>query len=301
MPLNLDAVGTVGEPAERSWTSKDALLYALAVGAGYPDPLAELAFTTENSREVTQQVLPTFAVLLGAGAGGVMRSVGPFDRAMLVHAEQGVELHRPVPPEGTVTVTGRLADIVDKRSGALVVTESHAVDTATGDPAFTTRSAMFIRGEGGFAAAGTAGASGGDGARRSSADVPAVPWPPERPPDHRVTYTTLPHQALLYRLCGDRNPLHSDPAFAARAGFERPILHGLCTYGFTGRALLHALCGGDPARLGSMSGRFTRPVLPGATLTVDIWVDGEGEGGAGFRTTTEDGTTVLDRGRCTYR
>jgi acyl dehydratase len=292
MPLDLSAIGTAGEPVERSWSSNDALLYAVAVGAGYPDPLDELAFTTENSRGVDQQVLPTFAVLLGMGAGGIMRSIGSFDRAMLVHAEQSVEIHQPLRPEGSVTVAGRLVDILDKRSGALVVTESQAVDTASGEPAFTTTAGMFIRGEGGFA--GEPGAGG----PHSGAAAPGTS-PPERAPDHVVSYDTLPHQALLYRLCGDRNPLHSDPAFAALGGFDRPILHGLCTYGFTGRALLHALCGSDAARLRSMSGRFSRPVLPGATLTVDIWVDPTGDA-ASFRTTTDDGTTVLDRGRCTY-
>jgi acyl dehydratase len=108
----------------------------------------------------------------------------------------------------------------------------------------------------------------------------------------------LANQALIYRLCGDRNPLHSDPTFAASGGFDRPILHGLCTYGFTGRALLHALCESDPNRFKSMFGRFTRPVLPGASLTVDIWVD-SGGGGASFRTTS-DGVVVIDRGRCTF-
>ena len=109
---------------------------------------------------------------------------------------------------------------------------------------------------------------------------------------------TRPEQALLYRLSGDRNPLHADPGFAARGGFRRPILHGLCTYGFTGRALLHTLCGSDPARFLSMFGRFTRPVLPGDTLVVSIWRDGEGT--ALFRTATEDGTVVIDRGQMQF-
>lgn len=290
MALNLDAIGTVGDPVERSWTSKDALLYAVGVGAGYPDPLGELPFTTENSRGIDQQVLPTFGVLLGAGGGSVLRSIGTFNPAMLVHAEQAIELHRPLAPEGTLRVTGRLTDIVDKRSGALVVTEAEGVDAASGEAVLTTRSSVFIRGEGGF---GTDG-----GGERSGAAAPAAPAVPDRAPDHSVTYQTLPHQALVYRLSGDRNPLHSDPAFAELAGFDRPILHGLCTYGFTGRALLHLLCGSDPARFRSMDGRFTKPVLPGQALTVDVWVDGEGT--ATFRTSA-DGEVVIDRGRCTYR
>lgn len=286
MPLNLSAIGSVGDPTERTWTSKDALLYAVAVGAGSPDVTDELSFTTENSHGVTQQVLPTFVVLLGAGGG--FRNIGTFNPAMLVHAEQAIELHAPLPVEGRVTVTGELVDILDKRSGALIVSESRAVDAATGDPIFTARSAAFIRGEGGFAG------EGGSTPRRPAPEPPPIP---ERAPDHEVTFQTLPTQALLYRLCGDRNPLHSDPTFAARAGFDRPILHGLCTYGFAGRALLRALCDGDPSRFRSMAGRFTSPVFPGESLTTSMWVDGDV---AAFRTTSSSGAVVIDRGRCTF-
>jgi acyl dehydratase len=121
------------------------------------------------------------------------------------------------------------------------------------------------------------------------------PWSrPEREPDHRVVYRTRPDQALLYRLSGDRNPLHSDPAFAARGGFDRPILHGLCTYGFTGRALLHTVCGSDPGRFHSMYGRFSRPVFPGDVLVVNLWRDGDDR--TLFQTETQDGTVVIDRG-----
>jgi acyl dehydratase len=114
-----------------------------------------------------------------------------------------------------------------------------------------------------------------------------------------VTVPTRPEQALLYRLCGDRNPLHSDPAFAARGGFSRPILHGLCTYGFTGRVLLHEVCGSDPERFAFMSGRFSRPVLPGESLVVSIWAGADGT--AQFQTAKEDGTVVIDRGTLRYR
>jgi len=290
MALNLDAIGTVGEPVERTWSSRDTLLYAVAVGAGQPDSFSELPFTTENSRGIDQQVLPTFGVLVGGAGAGVLRSIGSFDPAMLVHAEQSIELLAPLPPDGKVVVGGSLVDIADKRSGALVVVEGTGADAATGAPVLRTRAGFFIRGEGGFAA--DAGPSG-------TSPTPSAPSLPEREPDHAVTYPTLPHQALLYRLCGDRNPLHSDPAFAAAAGFDRPILHGLCTYGFTGRALLHTLCGSDPARFRSMAGRFTRPVLPGQALTVQMWLD-EADGGASFRTVTEDGTVVVDRGRCAF-
>jgi acyl dehydratase len=121
--------------------------------------------------------------------------------------------------------------------------------------------------------------------------------PPEREPDEVVTYQTRPDQALTYRLSGDRNPLHSDPKFAAMGGFDRPILHGLCTYGFTGRALLHALCGSDPARFKSMEGRFSSPVMPGEALTVKMWKDGDS---AVFQTSGDDGRVVIDAGLCTF-
>ena len=287
MPLDHSLVGVPTEPQERSWTSKDALLYAVGLGAGLGDPLAELEFTTENSEGVTQQVLPTFGVLVAQPR--TSRRLGEFDRALLVHAEQAFELHRPLPVEGTVRTVSTVTGIYDKRSGALVATESVAVDAATGEKLVTSRSGVFIRGEGGFG--GERGP--GDGWRR-----------PDRAPDHRVVQPTRPEQALLYRLSGDRNPLHADPKFAARGGFSRPILHGLCTYGVTGRALLHTLCGSDPARFASMSGRFTRPVLPGDTLVVSVWLPDDGPAGAGtafFQTATEDGTVVIDRGQMQFR
>lgn len=291
MPLDHSLVGVAGEPCERSWTSTDALLYAVGVGAGLGDPLQELEFTTENSEGIEQRVLPTFGVLLAQTTGG--RSLGDFDRANLVHAEQAFELHRPLPVQGTLRTTSTVTGIYDKGSGALVATENAAVDAATGEPVVTSRAGIFIRGEGGF---------GGDRG-------PREPWRrPVGEPDHRVVLETRPEQALVYRLSGDRNPLHADPKFAARGGFSRPILHGLCTYGFTGRALLHALCGSDPARFRSMSGRFSRPVLPGDSLVVSIWrtqPDGDtasgadtgpGEGTAIFQTATESGDIVIDRG-----
>jgi acyl dehydratase len=285
MPLDLSAVGRTSEPYERSWTSADALLYALGVGAGQQDPLRELEFTTENSDGVDQQVLPTFGIVLAqAGSTRERVAIGDFDPAMLVHAEQAVTLHRPLPVEGALRVTGTVTGIYDKGKGALVVTESTGVSPFTGEKLVTTRSSAFIRGEGGFG-----------GSRGPAADWTA----PDRAPDHKVTYPTRADQALLYRLSGDRNPLHSDPAFAARAGFDRPILHGLCTYGVTGRALLHTLCGSDPARFGSMAGRFSRPVYPGDELTVSVWVTGPGE--ALFQTSTADGTVVIDHGRAGFR
>jgi acyl dehydratase len=271
------------EPHRRSWDSKDALLYAVGVGAGLGDPLQELEFTTENSEGIEQQVLPTYAVLIAQAP--MTRSLGDFDRAMLVHAEQYFELHRPLPVAGTVSTTSTVTGIYDKGSGALVVTENVAVDAATGEPLVTSRSGAFIRGQGGF------------GGPRST----DPPWQlPDRAPDHQVVRETRPEQALLYRLSGDRNPLHVDPKFAARGGFSQPILHGLCTYGVTGRALLRVLCDGDPARFRSMSGRFTRPVLPGEPLTISIWRQEDGDT-ALFQTARTDGEVVIDRGRVQIR
>ncbi|GLW08331.1 dehydrogenase [Microtetraspora sp. NBRC 13810] len=281
MPFDHDVIGVESEPCERSWTSRDTLLYAVGVGAGLGDPLQELPFTTENTAGVRQRVLPTFAVLAAQARTG--RSLGDFDPAMLVHAEQAFTLHRELPAEGGVRTTSKVTGIYDKGSGALVVIEATAVDPATGEPMITSRSSAFIRGEGGF---------GGDRGPKDDWTLPG------REPDHEVTYRTRPEQALLYRLSGDRNPLHTDPSFAARAGFRRPILHGLCTYGITGRALLHTLAGSDPARFASMSGRFSRPVLPGESLTVSMWVDGDT---ALFRTAKEDGTVVIDNGRAVIR
>jgi acyl dehydratase len=279
VPLNLDAVGAASEPVERTWSSTDCILYALGVGAGALDAGGfELEFTTENSAETAQKVLPTFASIVGAGRGP-RTSLGTFDPAMLVHAEQTVELHGPVPVDATVRTTSTLTGIYDKGSGALVRSEALSVDDRTGAPLFSTGAGLFIRGEGGF---------GGERGPTSQRE----PFP-SRSPDEVVTYTTRPDQALLYRLNGDRNPLHSDPAFAKRAGFDRPILHGLCTYGFTGRALLHTLCGSDPGRFQRMYGRFSRPAFPGDTLTVSIWVDGTS---ARFRTANQQGDTVIDQG-----
>ena len=280
MSLNFDLIGVQSEPAERTWTTADVLLYALGVGAGAADPYDELAFTTENSIGVTTKVMPTFGNMITGGGGG--RKLGDFDGAAFVHAEQAFTLHRPLPTDGTSRSVSTVTGMYDKGKAALVVTESTAVDAATGEALVTTRGSIFIRGEGGF---------GGDRGPEADWEMP----PGE--PDEKVTYQTRTDQALLYRLTGDRNPLHSDPKFAARGGFDRPILHGMCTYGFTGRALLHAVCGSDPARFTSMEGRFTRPVLPGDELTISIW---NGGGGTAYFRTTSNGATVLDRGRLTY-
>jgi acyl dehydratase len=277
MPLNPDAVGSKGEPVEVSWTSKDCLLYAVGIGAG----THELAFTTENTNDVEQQVFPTFPVVIGWGKGTAMGKIGSFNPALLVHGQQSVTLHRPIPVEGAATLQSEVTGMYDKGKAAVVVTTTTA--TLDDEPLYTNTASVFIRGEGGWG-----GDRGPSGPRNE---------PPEREPDRRVTYETSPNQALLYRLSGDRNPLHSDPAFAAMGGFDRPILHGLCTYGFTGRALLHTFCASDPARFHHIEGRFTSPVMPGEALTVNMWEAGDGE--VVFTTAAGD-RLVIDQGLLKY-
>ncbi|MFL6206075.1 MAG: MaoC/PaaZ C-terminal domain-containing protein [Acidimicrobiales bacterium] len=283
MPINPDAVGTRSEPARRRWDSKDALIYALGVGGGAADPLDELEFTTENTSGKEQRVLPTMAVVLGP-LGGAFGSIGSFNPAMLVHGEEGITLHREIPVEGELEAVSEITGIYDKGKGAVVVTESKATLVDTGEPLFDTRMSAYIRGEGGW---------GGD--RGPSGNPNEAP---DRAPDHTVELQTRTDQALIYRLSGDRNPLHNDPSFAAMGGFDRPILHGLCTYGFTGRGLLHALCGSDPARFKGMDARFSSPVMPGESLTVKAWEMGDGT--AVFQTCGQDGRVVIDAGRLTY-
>lgn len=277
MPLDPTAVPAIGEPREASWTSKDALLYAVGVGAG----VEELAFVTENSIGIEQQVLPTFCVVIPGGSA--MGKVGSFNLAALVHGGQSITLHRPLPVEGTVIVESSIPAMYDKGKAAVVVMQSEARLKDSGELLYTSTSNAFIRGEGGWG--GDRGPSGPKHAR------------PERDPDHTVSYETSINQPLVYRLSGDRNPLHSDPQFAKLAGFDRPILHGLCTFGFTGRALLNTLCAGDPARFKHMEVRFSQPVYPGETLTVKMWVLGDGL--ATFVTETPRGT-VIDDGEFRY-
>jgi acyl dehydratase len=289
MGLNQDAVGTKSEPAERSWTHKDAILYALGVGAGALDPTGfELDLTTENSDGVIQKVLPTFVTIVGQG-GGSRASLGDFDPAMLVHGEQAIALHGELPTAATIRSTTTVTGMYDKGSGGLVVLESESVYAESGAPAFTSSSGLFIRGEGGFG--GPRGPEGDEESELVGQPLPA------REPDEQVSYSTRTDQALLYRLNGDRNPLHSDPTFAKRAGFDRPILHGLCTYGFTGRGLLHTVCGSEPARFGAMRARFSRPTMPGDALTISVWdVSDESPGAYRFRTENQRGEVVIDAG-----
>lgn len=290
MPLILDNVGKHSEPGRNSWTSKDALLYALGVGAGQIDPTGfELEFTTENSgfAKVEQRVLPTLPVVVAMGGGANAPSWGEFDFTKLLHAEQGVTVHGPLPADGEVETVQRLVGIYDKGKAAIVRLENVSTYVGTGAPAFTTRFAAYIRDAGGCGTAGD--------------DVADPPKSPERDPDAEVSYATRRDQALLYRLSGDRNPLHSDPAHPALGfmGVDRPILHGLCTFGFTGRALLHGVCGSDVERFVSMDNRFSKPVLPGDTLTVRIWHTEPGR--AQYQTVNQDGAVVIDGGVFTFK
>ncbi|MEZ5340157.1 MAG: MaoC/PaaZ C-terminal domain-containing protein [Acidimicrobiales bacterium] len=256
--------------------------------SGAEDPVgSELAFTTENTGGVDQQVLPTFPVLAGFNARGgssAMANAGTFDPRMLVHGEQGVVLHRPVPVAAEIEIVDEIVGIYDKGKGAVVATKTRATLVSDGSPMFDLASSVFIVGEGGF---------GGDRGPSEKANVA-----PDREADVSITYQTREDQALIYRLSGDRNPLHSDKQFSDVGGFPRPILHGLCTYGFTGRALLHGICESDPSRFKAIEGRFTSPVLPGEALTISMWKDAEGH--AIFQTRGGDGRVVIDNGGLTF-
>jgi 3-hydroxyacyl-CoA dehydrogenase/3a,7a,12a-trihydroxy-5b-cholest-24-enoyl-CoA hydratase len=256
------AVGYVVAPQTQSYTARDAILYALGVGAG-ADPLDhdELRFVYELHADGFR-VLPTYPVTFPlavlyqiSSAPGLV-----FNPMMLVHGEQFTELRAPLPEAATVTTSGTITQVYDKGSGALLVLETSSVDEYGRELAFSRLSA-FIRGLGGF------------GGERGPSQKP--PEPPARPPDAVQQQATRPDQALLYRLSGDPNPLHADSAMAALGGFDRPILHGLCSLGFAGRAVLKHFCANDPARFKSISVRFSKPVFPGDTLLTEMWQDGD--------------------------
>jgi acyl dehydratase len=252
------AIGAELPGAEFTWTSSDVLLYHLALGAGArPTDPGELRYAYEEDL----QVLPTFGVIAPSLRVFEPPSVSfpgvEIDLAKVLHGKQEITLHRPIPVAGSASMRTRIADVYDKGKAAVIVQESEVVDTQ-GTPLFTTRSSIFARGEGNF---------GGDRGPSDKVDVP------DRAPDAVLDTPTLPQQALLYRLCGDRNPLHADPKFARDAGFPAPILHGLCTYGMVCKTIVDGVLDGDVRRVGGFSAQFAGVVYPGETLRTSVWAD----------------------------
>jgi len=281
MPLDPDKLLALQIPeVEHTYGPRDCILYALGVGFGQ-DPVNEdeLAFVYEKNLKV----LPTFAVVQGYSPYLLRRPEVGITWSRVVHAEQGLVLHRPVKPEGTVVSRARILDVVDKGAdkGAIVYTERTIFDKPSGEALATITHTVFCRADGGFG-----------GPKR---DTPPPHVLPARAPDAVVDLATRPEMALVYRLSGDVNPLHADPEYARAAGFPRPILHGLATFGVAGHALLRNVCGYDPARLTAMAGRFSAPVYPGETIRTEIWRDG---GMASFRArVVERDVVAIDHGR----
>ena len=246
---------------EQTYTVRDSIIYALGLGFG-ADPLDEgqLNFTFE---ERDFKAVPTMAAVLCTPGFWVRDPGSGVDWKKVLHGEQAIELHRPLPPKATIKARSRITDIIDKGKGkgALFFAERTLVDRATDEPLATLKSTTFARGDGGF---------GG----------PSGPQPephvlPHREPDEVCDLPTLPQAALIYRLSGDPNPLHADPQVAAAAGFDRPILHGLCTLGIAGHAILKTYCDYDTARFKSLKLRFSSPVFPGETIRTEMWRDGK--------------------------
>jgi acyl dehydratase len=265
MPIDVDVALAAELPtSEFSWTSNDVQLYHLGLGAG-SDPMdpRELRYLVDD----TPQVLPTF----GNVAQTFHETKAPtvhfpgidIELSKVLHASEAVIVPGPIPPTGTGIATSRFTDIWDKGKAAVIWSETTVKDP-DGTLLWTQKRSIFARGEGGF------GGERGPTGSQSSFD------PSERAPDFELEIPVSPQQALLYRMCGDRNPLHSDPSFAAAMGFPKPILHGLCTYGMTAKAMTDLLLDGDASRVGSYGARFAGVVFPGETLRVRIWKDGDG-------------------------
>lgn len=275
-------VGAALEPTPASWTQNDVILYHLGLGAGTPstDP-GELEYTYEGKLKV----LPTWGVIPCFDAMGGMAGMDGLDInwALVLHGEQELEVHAPTPTSATVMNHARVVGAYDKGKAALIVLE---VDTISDDGTklFTNRFSIFARGEGGF---------GGDPAPKVEIAVP------NREPDHVVESPTLDQQALLYRLSGDFNPLHADPDFAALGGFDKPILHGLCTYGVVAKAVVDTVCDGDVDAVAGYRARFAGVVFPGETIVTRMWR--EDDGVIVDVTTKERGEPVLTNARLQLR
>lgn len=274
MSLNLALVGKSSDPTTYTYSWRDTVLYALGVGAKVPDEL-DVLFEMQGPK-----VLPTFAVVPSFTAMLQVCSQLGANMAMVVHGEQTIRLHRPIAPSGTLTTVAVVTGIYDKGKGAVAVVEAKTVDEKQ-QPVFDNVFSIFVRGAGGF--------GGERGPEAIALD------PPDRSADFTITERTSPEQAALYRLSGDLNPLHISPQMAKAVGFERPILHGLCTYGYAGRAVVRAVCGGDTNKLRSFSARFSAPVMPGDELTTSGWLHSDGS--YLLRVTTGDGKTVLSNAR----
>jgi (3R)-3-hydroxyacyl-CoA dehydrogenase / 3a,7a,12a-trihydroxy-5b-cholest-24-enoyl-CoA hydratase / enoyl-CoA hydratase 2 len=253
-------IGYEFAPLTFNYTERDVALYALGVGApGDAQDQDELQFMYELSGKGFK-ALPTFPVLYPGKMIDVLVSgkIGPieFNPMMLVHGEQYLEIKKPIPNAAIITCYPKLAQVYDKGSGLLIITNTTCHDE-NGEEISFSQSSMFIRGLGGF---------GGERGPSSEINVP-----PDRAPDVVHSERTLPQQALIYRLSGDINPLHADPAMAAIGGFDKPILHGLCSFGFAGRAVLKHFCNNDPSRFKSIKVRFSKHVFPGETLIMEMW------------------------------
>jgi acyl dehydratase len=259
MPIDPSrALGAELGESTTSYTKDDVILYHLGVGAGDPatDP-NELEYCFEKNLKV----LPSFGVIPTFGSMGGLGSVPglEFNFAMLLHGEQDLEVHAPIPPEARITNKAKIAEIWDKGKAALVVLQVDTRDEA-GKPLFTNRFSLFLRGEGGFG--GESGPKAGNAA-------------PDRAPDGVIERKSLPQQALIYRLSGDKNPLHADPEFAKMAGFDTPITHGLCSYGIVCKAIVDEVLGGDVAKVARYSARFAGVAFPGETYVVSYWKEGD--------------------------
>ena len=265
---------------DRTYTARDPIFYALSLGLGQ-DPVSadELPFIYEKD----VKVLPTFPVVVAQPGQWARELDSGMDWVKIVHGEHDLVLHDPMPARGTVASRTRVIEVIDKGpgKGALVISQRKVHDKATGELYATITQTTFARGDGGF----------GGPARPSPAPHPI----PDRAPDAVCDLATRPEMALIYRWNADMNPLHADPAVAKAAGFPRPILHGLATFGVAGHAILKTMCGYDPARFKSIGGRFSAPVYPGETIRTEMWRDGAV---VSFRARlVERDVVVLDNGR----